>query len=619
MTCFTTRLRARSPISTVFRERAVAPDADAVAALDALDIPLPDESRAAKEVIELLDRHGSPATMGMAGPRFFGFVIGGSVPVSLAANWLATAWDQNTGLYNITPATARIEQTALRWLIELLDLPRDCGGAFVTGATVANFVALAAARHAVLERVGWKVEADGLFGAPPITVVMAPKRIHVDQIARFARARPQPRHQSSCRRTRTNARRCVAVGVWPDDRLRANRKREYRCVRFDRGNPQIASARMRGCMSMALSVCGRVSHRRARNSSKESSRQIRGQPTRTNGSTFLTTAVWPSYATPMRCVRRWRSPRNICRRKVRGAIHPITRRNFRGAHVASTSGRSCSSRTQRRHRNDRAQLPTSAPLRGRIERRWIRNPQRRRAQSGARLIWRCGTHTTRGRRRSIRWNVLVRRHRLARQDGYADQCLFVGHDGCGCRAQYRGDRPCLAHYALIATDSRADASSHDRSVAKKFMNRRVAKTFIASALLVVASSAAHAFDRDAWRQDYAQLKTELERRYANLAWFASAQGGVNLSALDRRTQRFLDLSQNDDDAKSAILNFVSSFHDGHFSQVPTLGPAAGKSVDPPKTDFASARSCSSMCGARLRVDAQRTVFTSVRIVAGLPS
>ncbi len=80
--------------------------------------------------------------------------------------------DQNTGYYNITPATARLEQIALRWLLEVLDLPRSCGGAFVTGANVANFVALAAARHSILERVGWNVEADGLFGAPPITVVV---------------------------------------------------------------------------------------------------------------------------------------------------------------------------------------------------------------------------------------------------------------------------------------------------------------------------------------------------------------------------------------------------------------------------------------------------------------
>ena len=153
-------------------QRSVAPDAAAVDALSALDGDLPSEATDPREVIDLLDRYATPATMGMAGPRFFGFVIGGALPVSLAANWLATAWDQNTGLYNITPATSRLEQTALRWLLEVLDLPRTCGGAFVTGATVANFVALAAARHAVLERVGWKVEADGLFGAPPITVII---------------------------------------------------------------------------------------------------------------------------------------------------------------------------------------------------------------------------------------------------------------------------------------------------------------------------------------------------------------------------------------------------------------------------------------------------------------
>jgi glutamate/tyrosine decarboxylase-like PLP-dependent enzyme len=154
------------------QERKVAPDPEAVAKLDALDSALPELQCDPREVIDLLDRYGSPATMAMAGPRFFGFVIGGSLPVALAADWLAAAWDQNTGYYNITPATARLEQIALRWLLELFDLPRNAGGAFVTGANVANFVGLAAGRHAVLDRVGWKVEADGLFGAPPITVVV---------------------------------------------------------------------------------------------------------------------------------------------------------------------------------------------------------------------------------------------------------------------------------------------------------------------------------------------------------------------------------------------------------------------------------------------------------------
>src|SRR5690606_19760891 len=107
------------------------------------------------------------------GPRFFGFVMGGSLPAALAADFLTSAWDQNTGLYNVTPGTARLEQVALRWILDLLELPRDAAGAFVTGTTVAHITALAAARHATLSKVGWNIEADGLFGAPPITVLVS--------------------------------------------------------------------------------------------------------------------------------------------------------------------------------------------------------------------------------------------------------------------------------------------------------------------------------------------------------------------------------------------------------------------------------------------------------------
>lgn len=153
--------------------RAVAPSAAAVAALRRFDEPLPEQRTDDAETLRLLDEIGSPATMAMAGPRFFGFVIGGSLPVALAANWLAGAWDQNTGLFRPTPGTAYLEQVALRWLLELFGLPRECAGAFVTGATVANLCALAAARHGVLVRAGWNVEADGLFGAPPITVIVS--------------------------------------------------------------------------------------------------------------------------------------------------------------------------------------------------------------------------------------------------------------------------------------------------------------------------------------------------------------------------------------------------------------------------------------------------------------
>lgn len=110
--------------------------------------------------------------MGISGPRFFGFVIGGSVPAALAASWLASAWDQNAGLFIASPIAATLEEVGLAWLVDVLRLPSGSGAGFVTGATVANFTALAAARHAVLDRCGWNVEADGLFGAPPIQVVI---------------------------------------------------------------------------------------------------------------------------------------------------------------------------------------------------------------------------------------------------------------------------------------------------------------------------------------------------------------------------------------------------------------------------------------------------------------
>ena len=152
--------------------RSVAPLPEAVAKLERFHETLPNEPTDPLQVIAMLDEIGSPATMAIAGSRFFGFVIGGSLPAALAANWLAATWDQNSALYNVTPTTAQLEAVAAGWLLEVLGLPPTCGVGFVTGATVANFTVLAAARHAILERQGWNVEADGLFGAPPITVVI---------------------------------------------------------------------------------------------------------------------------------------------------------------------------------------------------------------------------------------------------------------------------------------------------------------------------------------------------------------------------------------------------------------------------------------------------------------
>ena len=151
--------------------RPVRPEDSAIARLAELERPLPHAPEDPATVIAQLDELVAPATMATAGPRFFGFVIGGALPAALAANWLATAWDQNAALDSVTPGVARVEATALRWLVDVLGLPDTSEGAFVTGATMANFTALAAARHAVLERAGWNVEDDGLNGAPPVTVI----------------------------------------------------------------------------------------------------------------------------------------------------------------------------------------------------------------------------------------------------------------------------------------------------------------------------------------------------------------------------------------------------------------------------------------------------------------
>lgn len=158
--------------------RTVAPTPAALQALSRLDEPFPDQSTDAESVISLLDEVGSPATMASAGSRFFGFVIGGSLPAALAANWLAGAWDQNAGLVATSPVSAKLEMVAMRWLLDVLRLPPGCGVGFVTCATQANFAGLAAARHALLARRGWDVEAQGLFGAPPITVVVGDE-VHV--------------------------------------------------------------------------------------------------------------------------------------------------------------------------------------------------------------------------------------------------------------------------------------------------------------------------------------------------------------------------------------------------------------------------------------------------------
>jgi len=154
-------------------KRPVAPTPQAVAGLSALRGPLPPGPTSAETVLHLLHEFGAPATVAKTSGRNFGFVNGGCLPAALAASWLVSTWDQNAAFFVQSPAAVTLEEVALEWVRDLLNLPAGTGGAVVTGATMANFSALAAARHALLARAGWDVEADGLFGAPPITVVVS--------------------------------------------------------------------------------------------------------------------------------------------------------------------------------------------------------------------------------------------------------------------------------------------------------------------------------------------------------------------------------------------------------------------------------------------------------------
>jgi glutamate/tyrosine decarboxylase-like PLP-dependent enzyme len=159
-------------------ERRVSPSPSALEGLGRLAIQLQGHPLDAAEVLAELDAFGSPATVASAGGRYFGFVTGGSLPAVLAANILAAAWDQNAVLEVASPVASALEKVCRSWITELFGLPPEAEVGFVTSATMANFAGLASARHALLQAQGWDVEARGLFGAPPITVIVGDE-VHV--------------------------------------------------------------------------------------------------------------------------------------------------------------------------------------------------------------------------------------------------------------------------------------------------------------------------------------------------------------------------------------------------------------------------------------------------------
>ena len=158
--------------------RPVGARADLAELRSRLERTLSNAGEDSRVVLEELVRDVEPGLVASAGPRYFGFVIGGALPVAVAADWLVSAWDQNTGGYTPAPALSVAEEVAGRWVREILGLPPECGIGFVTGCQMAHFTCLAAARHAVLRDSGWDVEADGLHGAPPVRVI-ASDQAHV--------------------------------------------------------------------------------------------------------------------------------------------------------------------------------------------------------------------------------------------------------------------------------------------------------------------------------------------------------------------------------------------------------------------------------------------------------
>lgn len=152
--------------------RRVGPSSSEHAALAGFHEPFPSGPSNPADILGQLDTAGSPATMALTGGRYFGFVNGGIVPAALAASWLAAAWNQNASMRVMSPVAVELEDVTLQWICEALGLPSDCHGGLVTCATMASFTALLTARHALLKKAGWDVTEDGMFGAPPIRVVV---------------------------------------------------------------------------------------------------------------------------------------------------------------------------------------------------------------------------------------------------------------------------------------------------------------------------------------------------------------------------------------------------------------------------------------------------------------
>jgi len=245
--------------------------------VSALGGPLPDHGEASGEVVGNLAAAAEPGVVASAGPRYFGFVVGGGLPSALAADWLTSAWDQNGGLYALSPAASVAEEVAAGWLVDLFGLPAGSSVGFSTGATMASFTALAAGRHRVLERAGWNVEEDGLRPTSRSTC-----RCRCSDSGGIAFTRSRPTSRAGCDRT-PFARPSPGSRGRSSCPLNRATSTPVPSTRFRKSSTLFGRCRTHGFTLTAPSGYGPPPRRRSVISSTGSPRPTRGRPTRTSG------------------------------------------------------------------------------------------------------------------------------------------------------------------------------------------------------------------------------------------------------------------------------------------------------------------------------------------------
>ena len=408
--------------------RAVLPSHEALVRAGELLGALPDDGEDPEMLIEMLDEIAGPATVATAGPRYFGFVTGGALPAALAANWLAGAWDQNCVFRVSSPMAAAMEDRVIEWLLDLFGLTPDCGGALVTGATMANFTCLAAARHAVLEEAGWDVEGRGLGGAPPVTIV-AGAEAHTTLFKALGLL-------GFGRDT------VVSVPADAQGRMRADSLPDMSppailCLQagnvnsgaFDPAPDLIPPAKGKGAwvhVDGAFGLWAAAAPKRAHlmagfagadswavdghkwlNVPYDSGIALVRRPDALSAAMSVDAAYLLKGRRPEPFDY---TPESSRRMRMR--------RNMGGSQVAGTPGVG---------RTDRTELPPGGAFRPRAPRRGVRDPEPGGAEPGPGVIWLRGDDEPGDRSDSGRRHLLVRRHGLAGEDGHAHQCFVLGH------------------------------------------------------------------------------------------------------------------------------------------------------------------------------------------------